>query len=351
MSAWFVMSAMGLYQVCPGNNAFEITTPLFDDVWINLENGKTFHIHKENNSIENQYIQNSICNGLKVSTQIPYQTIFQGGELVHSMGVDKKEEKEELKKLQLEKGILIYNNCNSNLIISPVPEFPSSIFKTFVDVSLQSDSGMKIFYSLNGKNPDTLSERYTRSFKIDTSIILKAIAIDQFGNSSYITTTKFYKMPHPDWKINISSKYNSQYTAGGNDGIIDGIKGDNDWRKGGWQGYQGQDFESVIDFGKEILISLVGARFLQDTRSWILMPVNVIYEISEDNIHYQKVLSVSNLIADTVMTNTIEEHGGKIEPVKARFLKVKAKNYGTLPSWHAGSGSEAFIFIDEINIK
>ncbi len=351
MSAWFVMSAMGLYQICPGNNTFEITTPLFDDVWINLENGKTFHIHKENNSIENQYIQNSICNDIKVKKHLPFQTLIQGGELIHFMGKEMNDEKEELKGLIPEKERSIYNNCNSDFIISPVPEFLSSVFKTFVDVSLQSDSELKIFYSLNGKNPDTLSEKYTRPIKIDTTIILKAIAFDQFGNSSYITTTKFNKMPHPDWKINILSKYNSQYTAGGDEGIIDGIKGDNDWRKGGWQGYQGQDFESVIDFGNEILISSVGARFMQDTRSWILMPVNVIYEISEDNIHYQKVLSVSNLIADTVMTNTIEELGGKIEPVKARFLKVKAKNYGTLPSWHAGYGGEAFIFIDEIDIK
>ena len=351
MSAWFVMSAMGLYQVCPGNNRFEITTPLFDDVWINLENGKIFHIHKENSSKENQYIQNSLCNGIKVNRQLPYQTLNQGGELVYSMGSEKRDEKEELKDFRNEEERLMNINCNSSFITSPVTEFSSSVFKNFVDVSIQSDSGMKIFYSLDGKKPDTLSERYTKPFKIDSTIILKAIAFDQFGNSSYITTSKFFKMPHPDWKINILSKYNPQYSAGGDDGIIDGLKGENDWRKGGWQGYQGQDFESVIDFGKEILISSVHASFLQDTRSWILMPLNVTYEFSEDNIHYQKALFVSNLIADTVMINTIEELGGNIEPVKARFLKMKAKNYGTLPSWHPGSGSEAFIFIDEIDIK
>lgn len=351
MSAWYVMSAMGLYQICPGNNTFEMTTPLFDDVWIDLENGKTFHIHKENYSKENQYIQNSTCNNLTISKHLPFQTLNKGGELVHNMGKEMQEEKEELKDLHFEKERVMLNNYYSDFITSPVIEFISSVFKNFVDVSIKIDSGLKIFYSLNGKNPDTLSERYINPLKIDTTVILKAIAFDQNGNSSYVTTTKFFKMPHPDWKINILSKYNSQYSAGGNDGIIDGIKGDNDWRKGGWQGYQGQDFESVIDFGKEILISSVHASFLQDTRSWILMPVNVIYEISVDNIHFQKALSVSNLIADTVMTNTIEEMGGNIQPTKARFLKVKAQNYGALPSWHAGSGGEAFIFIDEIDIK
>ena len=35
----------------------------------------------------------------------------------------------------------------------------------------------------------------------------------------------------------------------------------------------------------------------------------------------------------------------------ARYIKVKAYNFGTLPDWHQGRGSEAFIFIDEITIK
>jgi len=38
-------------------------------------------------------------------------------------------------------------------------------------------------------------------------------------------------------------------------------------------------------------------------------------------------------------------------PVSARYVKVKAKNFGTLPNWHQGAGGDAFIFIDEITIK
>jgi hypothetical protein len=38
-------------------------------------------------------------------------------------------------------------------------------------------------------------------------------------------------------------------------------------------------------------------------------------------------------------------------PVATRYLKVKAINYGTLPDWHQGKGGEAFIFIDEIEVR
>jgi len=42
---------------------------------------------------------------------------------------------------------------------------------------------------------------------------------------SKVSTARFYKMPHPDWKIVIHSTYNPQYTAGGDEGLIDGILG------------------------------------------------------------------------------------------------------------------------------
>ena len=35
----------------------------------------------------------------------------------------------------------------------------------------------------------------------------------------------------------------------------------------------------------------------------------------------------------------------------ARFVKVKATNFGKLPDWHQGNGGDAFIFIDEIEVR
>ena len=50
-----------------------------------------------------------------------------------------------------------------------------------------------------------------------------------------------------NYSINIKSKYNPQYHAGGPEGLLDGILGTENWRKGDWQGYQSQDFEAVVD--------------------------------------------------------------------------------------------------------
>jgi hypothetical protein len=64
--------------------------------------------------------------------------------------------------------------------------------------------------------------------------------------------------------------------------MIDGIHGTDNWRKGDWHGYQSTNMDAEIQFGKEEKISSVTVGFLQDTRSWILMPKEMLVEISSD---------------------------------------------------------------------
>ncbi len=98
-------------------------------------------------------------------------------------------------------------------------------------------------------------------------------------------------MPH-DWTVKILSKYNRQYTGGGDFGLIDGIRGTLNFASGEWQGYQSQDFEAVIDLKETKSVSNFNANFLQDSRSWILMPTQVEFFVSTDNINFTSVGSV-----------------------------------------------------------
>ncbi len=87
MSAWYVMSALGLYQVNPSNGVFVFGSPLFPKATIHLSGGKTFTIKAENNSNGNIYIQSVKLNGRKYSkSYIRYQDIMNGGELKFVMG-------------------------------------------------------------------------------------------------------------------------------------------------------------------------------------------------------------------------------------------------------------------------
>ncbi len=62
-SAWYVMSALGFYPVCPGANEYVAGTPLFKSVTVNLENGKKLVINAKNNSADNFYIKSVKVNG------------------------------------------------------------------------------------------------------------------------------------------------------------------------------------------------------------------------------------------------------------------------------------------------
>ena len=81
MSAWYILSALGIYSVCPGSNEFALTTPLFEKATVKLANGKTLTI-LANNSQKNVYIQKVELNGEPIEVNfITYAQLMEGGEL------------------------------------------------------------------------------------------------------------------------------------------------------------------------------------------------------------------------------------------------------------------------------
>ncbi len=87
MSAWYLLSSMGLYQVNPANGVFVFGSPLFSKASINLENGAKFTITAQNQSKENIYIQSAALDGKPITrTYITYDEIMKGGDLTFVMG-------------------------------------------------------------------------------------------------------------------------------------------------------------------------------------------------------------------------------------------------------------------------
>jgi len=87
MSSWYVLSAMGIYSVCPGTDQYVIGSPVFKRVTITLENGKKFIIEANNNSKQNVYIQSGTLNGKPYSHNfIKHSDIVNGGVLHFEMG-------------------------------------------------------------------------------------------------------------------------------------------------------------------------------------------------------------------------------------------------------------------------
>jgi len=74
--------------------------------------------------------------------------------------------------------------------------------------------------------------------------------------------------------------------------------------------------------------------------------------VSKDGQSFTALNAMQNKISELVDTTGVQWFRCSIDARrKYRYVKVIAKNYGKLPNWHPGKGENAFIFVDEIEVK
>ncbi len=327
MSAWYVLSSMGIYAVTPGQEFWSTTNPYFEALSLNLEDGKPRTITKK--SLKSYLTVLGTSNEKLVTSEIM--------DFATTSYIDFKKKN-----------------------ITPVPVIiaESKSFKDKMKVEIVSQNLKdKIYYIVLGKDSDYSTAKmtyvpYTTPLYLEATSTIQAYIKNNTEQSQPISAT-FFKKPN-NYTIDINSKYDLQYHAGGAAGLLDAIKGSTNWRKGDWQGYQKQDFEAIVDLHNVKELSNFSSTFLQDQRSWILMPTKVEYYSSTDNINFTLITTVTNDVDPKKDENTIKDFSFTVsKPINARYIKVKAYNYGKLPEWHLGYpyNGDAYLFIDEITIK
>ncbi|MEO9021533.1 MAG: GH92 family glycosyl hydrolase [Ginsengibacter sp.] len=350
MSAWYVMSALGFYMVTPGSNEYMIGTPQFPEAIIHLENGKTFTIKAKNVNNQNFYIQSAALNGKAYTKSFFLQkNLANGGTLSFIMGN---------KPSSFGTKILPSTSIKEDLIvINPVieggNEMSYSGAKTLRITCNEPD--VKIYYSINGQYPDPDSSytfEYKSPIEIANSCTINALAVTADHNRSKVTTSKFHHR-YNAYSVISTTPVEQQYDGGGKDALVDEIKGTPNWRMGNhWQGFQINDMQVVIDLGKVKNISKVAAGFLQDSRAWIIMPREVTVETSLDGKTFTQVYSGKDFLPIKDFKVQRKEVDAEFTPVAAQYVRVKAVQYGKLPSWfEEGGGGDSHIFCDEVSVK
>ncbi|MCJ8155487.1 GH92 family glycosyl hydrolase [Chryseobacterium sp. SSA4.19] len=308
MSAWYILSSMGIYSVTPGLPEWQTTKPYFEEVKIHLEDGTMRTITKNTG-------------------------------------------REELKKLGFENVKSFKDFKYDELIATPVIA-ADRLFDLNTKVTITPlNQDDKIYYMTMDEGDANVRKMfipYKGPFTITKTTQVSAYS-ERKGEKSSVGRADFNRRPN-HWDITINSTVNPQYTAGGKFAVIDGINGAINWRKGEWQGYQGQTFEAVIDMKSPQQFTQLSSTYLQDSRAWILMPKKVEYYVSNGK-DYILLKTVENTINPKDETVQIKEFAAEVLPTQARYVKVKAYHFGKLPDWHQGAGGEAYIFIDEISVK
>jgi len=172
MSSWFNFSSMGFYPFCPGTDEYQIGTPSFKEVKLNLPGGKTFTVKAENLSENNFYIQSAKLNGKPLTVSyIKHSDIVSGGELILVMG------SAPCKNQIAGNNESAYSLSKGNIVSMPFLKKDISSFrdKATVDAGCITP-GAEIRYTLDRSEPNEKSALYKSPFNIEsnTSVTLKA---------------------------------------------------------------------------------------------------------------------------------------------------------------------------------
>jgi len=345
MSAWYVISSLGIYNIAPGQQQFQIGMPQFDKAVINLENGKKFTIINTGAGTgSNIYLQGmSLNNKSYHKIYLDYADMANGGTFEVFTG--KSPNKSFGQALEKPK-----SRITDNLIIpNPYIIAPAKAFKAPFDVEIKSaDTAAKIYYTIDGTTPTANAMLYSAPIHISINTTVKAVAIEN-GKTSFVDEASFLKI-RSDIKLTLVNKYLDNYADEGNNALINGIRGKANWQLGNWQGYQGNDLIAIIDMGQIKPIKQVSIGTLQDTGSWIVFPPVVEYWVSEDGINYKLAATINTRIDIKDPKVQTQEYTAPLD-LNTRYIKLVAKQYGPLPDWHESKGQPSYIFADEITVE
>ena len=354
MSAWYVMSSLGLYPTSPGNTNYQIGRPLFKKAEIKLPNKKQLSIEAPNNSVSAKYVKEVSFNTSKVNdTEIDHNQIKKGGLLLFEMS--DKPFSTSNNDLSREDSFL-----KTDFVPTPFIATEQRIFEDSIVIKIGSSEinnlKQRLYFSINNGlwqdyiNPITIHETSTVSVKAsrfpDVSDIPHNAKIAPYW--SPVVNSLFSKRD-PRVSLELQTLYANQYAASGPNTLIDGVRGGADFRTGDWQGYYGKDLNAVVTFEQVRELTSIGISCIRDIKSWIFYPERIGISYSLDGINYTKLPDLNYTEA------TLNDYEPKIKScihklkktTKIKSIKYTVYNPGKCPSWHLGNGNDSWIFLDE----
>jgi putative alpha-1,2-mannosidase len=346
MSAWLVWSAMGMYPATPGTDDYLLGTPWFEKMTLHLDGSRTLNIAAPGVSAQKYYVS---------KVEVDESDWFVPVKMGHKMLL--KSEQIHFKMAEIPAIVVRYQDDKvdeqggSALVPLPYVARGSRSFREKQPVALGClDPKAAIFYTLDGMEPTERSTRYTKPFELKKTATLKFAAFRERGRS-LTAIAQFYKIPDNLRPHRYNARYSPQYTAGGDAGLVDGIRGGSDFRTGDWQGFEGQNLDLVIDLGKSQKINRLSAGFFQDENAWIFFPSKVQFEISDDGERFSPLGEVLCDVAPEAKGSLQKDFSLKTDGAKGRYVRVVGVSLGQCPAGHKGAGYSCWVFADEVGVE
>ena len=339
MSAWYILSALGVYPVNPNDTEWICGLPLFDAAEINVPNKKSirFSSNKMNGSdymiaVQKNNVKQSSNFNFTYGDQIEFifDQDFNNNQIQYKWKSQEIKHESFIPMAYISKGESVFKD--ETKVELSIPKFDLNEYKIMVSLN-KLDKEFSEY-----KSPILINQNSTLYFKTCRTNI----------NECNSTQKAFFAKTPRGWHITMKTKYANQYRANGDFSLFDGMKGSNDFRDGFWLGFQGRDVEIELNSDSTINTNSMTLRFLQDQKSWILLPkaITVWQGFSPnqlDNMMSEPIPAIGQ--SEEIK---IYEHRFAIDLTKGKFFKIRINNGGKLGEWHAGAGSDSWIFTDEI---
>lgn len=132
--------------------------------------------------------------------------------------------------------------------------------------------------------------------------------------------------------------------------LFDGKRGDMDFHSGRWIGFYREPLDVVIEMGGTKFSSVM-MEILSDKNNYIFAPILFKALVSDDGENYKELADAEYVPQGPNDKDGVQQYTLEFPKTKARFLRIQSNTIETLPDWHPGAGSRAFIFIDEIVVR
>ncbi len=193
---------------------------------------------------------------------------------------------------------------------------------------------------------------YTEPIKITTTEKYSA-SLYAGGKEVSVVKQKFSFNKATGKKITMVTEPSDKYPGNGAFTLVDGVQNEAGLaRSSEFLGFMGNNLDVTIDLGKDMDISTVTLHVLKQNGSWIYLPnqIEVTYIPYLDNAVVTRHQPIETITVDVKQDEDLDRITITKEKF-CRYIQVRAKNYGNIPSGKPGGGNPAWLFVDEIEVQ